>query len=241
MKGSWAKHTPEEHARRCAAISAGKTKGWATRKAPRASCKVCGNPVRLLHGKYCSKACQHADVASWIKGPPRKERAICKICGGVIEETRNKLYCSAKCHLADPKFKEDVERGHAVSWLPEKRIQAAEVMRGRPQEALLTAKGPEHWKSTEYHLRSPDGVIFHGRNILEFVRQHPDLFDPADVVWKVPKHRPASKVLGLLRLPTKMCRAAKGLTNLFGEQPQCPLQLEGLDQSGALRLRLWQP
>lgn len=211
---NWASYTPEERARRCAAISAGKTRGWAKRKAPRASCKVCGNPVHLLHGKYCSKKCQFVDP-SWRKGPPRKKRGVCKVCGGVIESIRNTLYCSTACHLADPQFKEDVNRGHAISWLPEKRIQAADKMRDRPQEALLTAKGPEHWRSTEYHLRNPDGKIFRGRNILEFVRQHPDLFDPQDVVWKVPNHRYASKVLGLLKVPTKTCHAAKGLSRLF--------------------------
>jgi predicted nucleic acid-binding Zn ribbon protein len=218
----WASYTPEERAKRGAAISAGKFRGAAKRKRP---CKVCGKPIPPYR-KYCSRNCLYADH-SWRKGPPRKKRGVCKICGGVIETTRNELYCSAKCHLSDPKFKEDVDRGHAISWLPEKRIQAADVMRGRPQEAVLTAKGPDHCRATDYWLRSPDGRIFHGRNILEFVRQHPDLFDPEDVVWKVPGYRSASKVLGLLRIPTKTCRAAKGLSNLFGNRPDVRYSWKG--------------
>ena len=227
LREVWANYTPKERARRGAAISAGKFKGAAKRKALWPRCRVCGNTVSAPHGKYCSKACQHVDIASWVKGPPRKERGICKICGGVIEETRNKLYCSAKCHLADPQFKDDRDRGHEISWSPEKRIQAADVMRGRPQEAILTAKGPDHWRSTDYCLRSPKGKIFHGRNILEFVRQHPDLFDPEDVVWRVPRYRVASKVLGLLKVPTQTCRAAKGLAHLFGEGPHVRYSWKG--------------
>jgi hypothetical protein len=125
---SWTNYTPEERARRGAAISAGKIKEWASRKKPRPRCLVCGNFVGLPVAKYCSKACQHADP-SWRRGPPRKKRAVCKTCGGIIEETRNRLYCTAKCHTDDPLFKEDMARGHAISWSPKIRIRRGQNAR----------------------------------------------------------------------------------------------------------------
>jgi endogenous inhibitor of DNA gyrase (YacG/DUF329 family) len=215
----WASYTPEERARRCAAISAGKFRDWAKRKAPRASCKVCGKPVSRLHGKYCSKACQHADPA-WRKGPPMLPRNICPVCGK--ENPRPHLeYCSRACTLADPKFKEihlpHLLRGQKTSAQPEIRKQAADKMRGRPQTALLTAKGPAHARAIRFQLRSPDGILYRGRNIRDFVRTHEDLFDPQDVIWRAMRYSKPSMVIGVVRDPELHCRASKGLGSLFGE------------------------
>ena len=69
--------------------------------------------------------------------------------------------------------------------------------------------------------------MFYGRNILEFVRRHPDLFDPEDVVWKSPGNRLVSKVLGIVKVPPQRCRASKGLASLFGDSPHLRFSWKG--------------
>lgn len=36
----------------------------------------------------------------------------------------------------------------------------------------------------DYALCDPDGYVYRGRNIRQFVRDHPELFDARDLVWK---------------------------------------------------------
>lgn len=52
----------------------------------------------------------------------------------------------------------------------------AEPMRGRPQKALLTKKGPLHCVAVSAIIRSPWGSRFEIRNITHFVLEHPEFF-----------------------------------------------------------------
>ena len=219
-------------------ISLAKFKYWATHKIPRSPCKVCGKPVTKPTSKYCSKACQNADRASWAKGPPKVPRNICPTCGK--ETPRAGLFhCSKACLVADPRFREDhlpaLLKGQKIAALPAKRKQAAARMRGRPQVAVLTAKGPAHCKASEYCLRSPEGIIFSGRNLMEFVRTHEDLFDRSDVAWR-PTHPKPRGVLNLRRNSGLQCRASKGLTNLFGENKNVRHSWKGWTRVGTSAL-----
>jgi hypothetical protein len=81
-------------------------------------------------------------------------------------------------------------------------------MRGRPQKALLTKKGPTNKKSMRGAIRSPDNVVYEFGNLLDWVRNHEHIFKPEDVQWR-------SKPRGT-RMATPTCRAYKGLMNLFG-------------------------
>ena len=45
------------------------------------------------------------------------------------------------------------------------------------------AKGPNNPLARPYSLLSPEGTHYRGKNILQFVREHPDLFDKGDVDW----------------------------------------------------------
>jgi hypothetical protein len=118
--------------------------------------------------------------------------------------------------MAAPSFRElhlpPLLLGQKIASRPELRAQAAAKMRDRPQTALLTAKGPKHARAIAFCLRSPDGVIYKGRNVLNFVRTHENFFDPVDVVWKPQKQRS-----GRTRRAHPQCRASKGLASLFGQ------------------------
>lgn len=82
----------------------------------------------------------------------------------------------------------------------------AAPMRGRAQKALATAKGPQHKNGVICEIRSPTNVVWYVRNITDFVRTHPHLFDPEDVVWVNYKAH--------LGREAWRCRAQKGIMKL---------------------------
>jgi hypothetical protein len=233
MAKVWASYTPEERARRGAAISLGKTKEWAARRLPRGKCITCGKTTAEPHRKYCSRACLNTDP-SWRKGPPKLKRNTCHTCGK--ENPRPHLtYCSKECWLKDPRRPQILEanlpnvlRGQKMSAQPEIRERAAAKMRDRPQVALLTAKGPANAKAIKFILRSPDGVVYKGRNVLHFVRKHEELFAPEDTVWR------RSPRAGIRRKTRghPQCRASKGLANLFGESEHVRYSWKGWTRLG---------
>jgi hypothetical protein len=86
---------------------------------------------------------------------------------------------------------------------PEHVEKRAAALRGRPQVAELTKKGPTNQRSIEGVLRSPENKLYPFRNLTHFVRENPQLFAPEDVVWKKERH-------------AIQCRASRGLIGLFG-------------------------
>ncbi len=79
----------------------------------------------------------------------------------------------------------------------ESRARRSAAQRGKAVSGL-TAKGPDHIFAADFALRDPEGEVWTGRNIIDFVRAHLELFDPADLVWKA-GHCRASKGLSKLR------------------------------------------
>jgi hypothetical protein len=79
---------------------------------------------------------------------------------------------------------------------PERSRRASEGQRGKIMGGQLAA-GEDHLFAEQYALCAPDGEIYRGRNIIEFVRTNAYLFDPADLEWK-----------------RGHCRASKGLSRL---------------------------
>ena len=179
--------------------------------------------------KYCSKPCQYAD-SSWRKGPPRLFRNPCPVCGKEACGPHRE-YCSRECMLADPKFRQihlpHLLRGQKMSVQPKIREQAAKKMRGRPQTALLTAKSPRHALAIKFSLRSPDGVVYKGRNIRDFVRTHEDLFDPQDVIWRRQTRKKPSRVNSSF----ESCLASKGLASLYGVSEHVRFSWKGWTRS----------
>lgn len=205
----WANYSPKERKARTKQAASGRQKAWETKKLPRHACKHCGRIASKPHVKYCSWPCMMAD-RSWRKGPPKKARRICQTCGKECPNPRD-YHCSKACLVADPKFREQhigpLLKGQKIAASPACRQAAAEKMTGREQTAPLTAKGPGHVTAVDYRLRDPDGSFYEGRNISDFVRTHPDLFDPNDVDWyQTNPEKPIHTT----------CRATKGLHNLYG-------------------------
>lgn len=65
------------------------------------------------------------------------------------------------------------------------RNKASLLLAGVRKTTVLTARGmPEHPKARHISVCSPTRRVYQIDNIAEFVRAHPDLFDPADTVEK---------------------------------------------------------
>ncbi len=62
----------------------------------------------------------------------------------------------------------------------------------------------QHIAAKEWTLRSPLGAVHRVRNLKQFIRDHADLFDAEDVVWKDVPGRPSQA----------WCRAFHGLSRL---------------------------
>lgn len=90
---------------------------------------------------------------------------------------------------------------------PEAIAARAAVMVGRPQTKPGLRAGPDHWEASTGVLRSPDGRLWPYTNRTHFVREHPELFEPEDVVWRsFSKNQKKAKIV---------CRAVTGLSALY--------------------------
>ena len=127
-------------------------------------------------------------------------------------------------------------KGQKVSAQPEIRKKASDKIRGRPQTALLTAQGPNHAMAIDYCLRSPEGVIYTGRNLRDFVRTHEFLFAADDVIWRAVKYKTPSKVIKAIKTPELHCRASHGLANMFGQHKNVRHSWKGWTRVGVSAL-----
>jgi len=154
------------------------------------NCKVCGNEFSLRRPSdtkaTCSKQC--AAIQKRIKA---QERRVCKFCGKDYFGLKGRLmtFCSNSCNIAYISTPDQVKR-------------LTDPLRGITRTKPGQAKGELHDVASEFSIKSPDGKTYQGRNLLNFVRENPSLFDKADVRWfPVLKTKPNNKT----------CRAYKGL------------------------------
>jgi hypothetical protein len=104
----------------------------------------------------------------------------------------------------------EVMRGY--KWSDDVVESRAKSMRGRPQTAEITKKGPTNKASIEGALRDPCGRIWWFRNLSHFVRTHPELFDQKDLIEKRRNHNKSAVT----------CNAIKRLLALFGRGKKVP-------------------
>ena len=70
-----------------------------------------------------------------------------------------------------------------------------------------------HIAAKEWTLQAPNGLCYQFRNLKKFVREHAELFDAEDVIWKEPEGKPNQA----------WCRAFQALSRL---RPTCSKYLE---------------
>lgn len=139
----------------------------------------------------------------------------CAVCGNRFHSRREKATCSEACLTKFHSEKGKSSVGYLKKGMP-KAIAFAKSEKNRErlsrQQAGVpnvgrAAKGSNNACARTFHLRSPDGRSFSGRNVNEFVRENPNLFLPDDVVWKEQKWGIAGK--------RHRCRATVGLSGIL--------------------------
>lgn len=124
------------------------------------NCMVCGKALNSRQLKYCSKRCM---------GLGKQGYKICPVCGQPFPEWErsSKICCSPECSR---KHRGDLHKNGAYE-------ESIEKMRRRFSEKVSEI-GPENlWTAKGWVIQSPDGTIYKCRNLLNFIREHPDLFD----------------------------------------------------------------
>lgn len=108
-----------------------------------------------------------------------------------VGQYRSPVRASSIAALRQPRTPETVARAYAAS-----------------MEHPHRRKGPDQAVAREWALQAPDGMVWRGRNLYEFVRTHPDLFAPEDRAWK--------RAGGT---GTEYCAATVGLGKLRHQRP----------------------
>lgn len=108
----------------------------------------------------------------------------------------------------------------------ESRLLNSSINMGKVHTSLKTKKGPTNHKSIKGAIRDPQGVVWTICNLLHFVREHEDLFDPNDVVWK--PRIVKSLVPGVPDYQRGWrCAAYGGLSTLFARGKKTPGSWKG--------------
>lgn len=123
-------------------------------------CAVCGNELRGRQIKYCSKKCM---------GLGKQNYKICPVCGKQFKDskTNDTVCCSIECSK--------VHR----SQLHQSGLYDGSIknMRDGFSEKIKEIGPGRHWIAKHWIIESPDGQIYECDNLLNFIRENPDLFD----------------------------------------------------------------
>lgn len=80
---------------------------------------------------------------------------------------------------------------------PETKEKMRLALLGKPCTSPKSAKGPQHFRSVACEFRSPTNVVWYVKNISHFIRTHPELFNPEDLIIKKYKSRALAGLLSL--------------------------------------------
>ena len=214
-------------------------------------CQRCGKPFRRsapnrnggAGPKYCSQACS-------ASAHRRRVEFRCKDCGRV-ELRKPSLAQHERCwkcavahrtagmkakplmHRLDPVARENWLKGQRA---PERRERVREWMTGRVMETEKTRRGSaRHCKALHFTVRTPAGVPYQVDNLCEFVRTHPDLFDPEDLRNylrdRAGYQSRATEGLRKLRAVAGTRLSWKGWTLTFGCQDELGRQALGAEEA----------
>lgn len=123
-------------------------------------CAVCGAELRGRQIKYCSKKCM---------GIGKQHYKTCPVCGKKFKDSVTNLTvcCSEKCS------KIHRQQLHQAG----KYDESINKMRNGFSEKVEEIGREKLWTSKHWVIESPGGEIFECNNLLNFIREHPDLFD----------------------------------------------------------------
>lgn len=123
-------------------------------------CKGCGKPLPPDRKTYCNHSCRSAGM----RQPFEKQ---CKVCGKLFPTVRSsiRVTCSAGCNSIN-------RRRIANSGIAQKASdKAREVNPSLPHLGRFET----HIHAKEWVIRSPDGTVYHCRNLMHWLREHADM------------------------------------------------------------------
>ena len=122
-------------------------------------CRVCGKPTG--RNKYCCSAKCYADF--------RQHYRLCAVCHTPFKcpPTSDVKCCSKKCSEI---YRSDLHKKGVYDESISKMIAARDAY-------FAEHNGENHPNAKRWVIQSPDGKIYECRNLLNFIRENPDLFD----------------------------------------------------------------
>jgi hypothetical protein len=167
--------------------------------------KLAGIPLSEEHKRKLSESLKRR----WASGKRKKTPASAY---KKASATMKKLYATGVLKPRPMTSEQARERAAMVDREKQTEVnrRIAKARRGKPNPPGPSAKGPGHWKSKYWRLRTPAGVVIEGKNLNHLVRENAHLFAPDDIQWK-----------------KSACRASAGLAQLFQQRPNGPTSWKG--------------
>lgn len=123
-------------------------------------CKFCHRQYKNKNLYYCCKKCE---------GLAKQGYKTCSVCGKIFKDpaSNTTVCCSPECSR---KHRSDLHaQGVYTESIKKMRSGFRDIVDQTDPEDLWTAKG--------WVICSPSGEVFECRNLLNFIREHPDMFD----------------------------------------------------------------
>lgn len=123
-------------------------------------CLVCGRKLEGRQKKFCSKKCM---------GLEKQGYKTCIVCGKIFKDSAsNRNHCCSKeCSRI---HRQDLHKEGLYD-------KAIEKMRHNLNKKVEEIGCEKHWKTKHWVISSPDGKIYECNNLLNFIREHQDMFD----------------------------------------------------------------
>lgn len=123
-------------------------------------CIVCGKEKPNGNKYYCSKKCMGLGKQGYKK---------CVVCGKEFKESNKSpvVCCSHKCsHIHRQQMHENGIYDDSI-----------QKMRIGFSEKIEAIGAENHWIAKYWEIQSPCGEIYECKNLMHFIKTHPDLFD----------------------------------------------------------------
>lgn len=123
-------------------------------------CIVCGKTKPKKNKYYCSKACE---------AKHRQYYRVCLVCGNTFKTspTNDNVCCSAKCSSIHRKRMHESGRYE---------VNMQRLVEGK-ERFWEEHSGEKHLNAKFWELKSPSGQVYTCRNLMHFIKTHPELFD----------------------------------------------------------------
>ena len=123
-------------------------------------CLICGKELTGRQKKYCSKKCM---------GLSKQGYKICVVCGKKFKDSASNQNCCCSYECS----KIHRQNLHKVGVYND----TMNKMHKRYSEKVEEIGKNNHWISKHWVISSPEGKIYECDNLLNFIREHQELFD----------------------------------------------------------------